>query len=156
MSDLISFKTSWKHGLVPYKALDQIWKQFPVYQRAALLLLLEKFEVVYKIRSSVLEDDENAGNYFVIPSMLKLKPSEPQLNEPVPFKDLLENTHINKKIYFRTFWFPTLLTFSFLFPLIHQIVFLSFLLDSLGGSLQRLFTLPTSPSQTCGEQARRF
>lgn len=62
MATVISFKANWKSGLLQHDSLPIVWKQYPASLHKTLLGILERFEVVFPIRSA-----EGAS---IVPTML--------------------------------------------------------------------------------------
>lgn len=68
MATVISFKANWKSGLLQHDSLPIVWKKYPVSLHKTLLGILERFEVVFPIRSA-----EGAS---IVPTMLPDAQSE--------------------------------------------------------------------------------
>lgn len=57
MATLFTTKHTWvKNGVLSHSALAQIWKEYPPSVHAALLYLLQKFEIAFVVRSQIHED----------------------------------------------------------------------------------------------------
>lgn len=57
MATLFTTKHTWvKNGVLSHSALVQIWKEYPPSVHAALLYLLQKFEIAFVVRSQIHED----------------------------------------------------------------------------------------------------
>eukprot|EP01125_Pyxidicula_operculata_P014786 TRINITY_DN496_c3_g1_i1.p1 TRINITY_DN496_c3_g1~~TRINITY_DN496_c3_g1_i1.p1 ORF type:complete len:2368 (-),score=568.15 TRINITY_DN496_c3_g1_i1:56-7159(-) len=74
MSSIVSFKSSWKDGIIHHQTLEIAWKAFPPSLHRTLLELLMKFEVVYPKRG-----DPTAS---IVPSLLPINPNQEFLKFP--------------------------------------------------------------------------
>ena len=83
MSDLISFKTNWKNGVVLKEHLNYVWEKFSKNNQMQILSMLEDFEVVTIYPSSCEEYSELEK--IIIPSMVKKKK-----RYPICLKNLFE------------------------------------------------------------------
>ena len=68
MSDLISFKTNWKNGVVQLSHIKRIWKDINSQKHLQILLMLENFEIVslYPANCTKIEKLQK----LVIPSLV--------------------------------------------------------------------------------------
>ena len=78
MCDLISFKNNWANGTIPLSFFSQIYHDLPAHHVASLLLLFERFEIIFRFQ------DENEKK-IIIPSLLPRKPPSPFLLTPFSF-----------------------------------------------------------------------
>jgi hypothetical protein len=62
MSAIISVKSQFKIGKVSISHLELLWKQFPVSLHPKLLVLMEKFEVAFRLKGD--------PDFIFIPSLL--------------------------------------------------------------------------------------
>ena len=83
--------------------LKEIWEGFPKHQTAALILLFEKFEIIYRVFKGEKET-------IIIPSMLNTKAPSQELLYDVPFPEIFTPNGVsdNNRLYFRNYTFPFL------------------------------------------------